>query len=354
MVRGMLLMRRFVLALGLLLAFAPAPRAADTAPPISNAAEWGVYRTRFVAPDGRVLDTANKETSHTEGQGWAMLFAETFNDRPTFDTIWNWTREHLQRHDCALFSWQWNPADPKNPIADRNDAADGDILIAWALTRAARRWHAPLYRTAARRIIADIRTRLLYADAGRLVLLPGLTGFRQKDGSTMVNPSYYIYPAFRDFARIAPSREWWRLQRDGLALLTNARFGRWGLPPDWIVIDRAGDIAPAANVPPRFGFDAVRVPLYLMWGRVAPPSRLNAFVDFWNHFGDKPVPAWIDLKTGKLAPYPGSTGVQTIVQLARFYRHHDPQPLPAIGNKDDYYSASLTLLARIVRSETGG
>ena len=36
---------------------------------------WRSYKQRFVATDGRVIDTGNKNVSHTEGQGYAMLFA---------------------------------------------------------------------------------------------------------------------------------------------------------------------------------------------------------------------------------------------------------------------------------------
>jgi len=55
-----------------------------------------------------------------------------------------------------------------------------------------------------------------------LVLLPGSAGFKSADG-TIVNPSYYIYPALNDFARILPSPEWGRLRRDGLRLLADGR-----------------------------------------------------------------------------------------------------------------------------------
>src|SRR5260221_6599527 len=66
-----------------------------------SSSEWVKYRSRFVTDEGRVLDTGNKEVSHTEGQGWAMLFAEAHGDRATFDKVWNWTRDNLQRRDNA-------------------------------------------------------------------------------------------------------------------------------------------------------------------------------------------------------------------------------------------------------------
>ena len=315
-------------------------------------AEWGKYRDRFVTDEGRVLDTGNNAVSHTEGQGWAMLLAEAAGDRPTFAKVWNWTRTKLQRRDNALFSWRFDPAGGKTPVADRNDASDGDILIAWALIRAARRWHEPEYSHAAHRIVADIRRRLLVPAPGMLVLLPGAHGFRSDDGTTIVNPSYYVYPALKDFARILPAPEWQRLRRDGLRLLADGRFGRWGLTPDWIDIGEKGALAPAAKFPARFGFEAIRVPLYLIWAGEASPELLASYLDFWNDFGNKPIPAWTEFNDNSVAPYAGSTGFHAIIQLARGFGQPNAPQLPTIGDKDDYYSASLTLLAAIARAET--
>lgn len=334
-------------ALGLLLGALPGLAQGD---PIAT--EWAKYRDRFVTEDGRVLDTGNKEVSHTEGQGWAMLFAETAGDRAAFEKIWSWTRGNLQRQDNALFAWRFDPADNNTPVADPNDASDGDILIAWALLRASRRWQQREYADAAKDVIADIRRTLVVAAPGRrLVLLPGADGFKGEDRVTIVNPSYYVYPALKEFARRLPSPQWQRLRRDGLELLADARFGRWGLTPDWVDIDRRGDVQPAAKFPARFGFDAIRIPLYLIWAGEATPERLASYLDFWNEFGAKPIPAWADVKDNSVAPYPGSTGFQAIIQLTRGVGQPTPPALPTIGDKDDYYSASLTLLAAIAQRE---
>jgi endoglucanase len=313
--------------------------------------EWTKYRDRFVTEDGRVLDTGNKAVSHTEGQGWAMLFAEAAGDRASFAKLWKWTRDNLQRRDNALFSWRFDPADGKTPVADINDASDGDILIAWALIRAANRWHEPEYREVAQRVLTDIRRRLLVTMPGRLVLLPGAAGFKGKDGVAVVNPSYYVFPALKEFAKAQPSPQWQRLRRDGLALLAEARFGRWGLTPDWIDIDKKGAVVPAAKFPTRFGFDAIRIPLYLIWGGEATLERLASYLDFWNDYGRKPAPAWTDVNDNSVAPYAGSTGFQAITQLARGFGRPEPPALPTIADNDDYYAASLTLLAAIAQRD---
>jgi len=334
-----------VVALAVMLALAPAAvRAQDG----SLASEWLKYRGRFVEADGRVRDTGNKDVSHTEGQGLAMLFAEACDDRAAFDRIWNWTRETLQRPDSALFSWRWDPA-AKDPIGDANNATDGDMLIAWALARAAQHWHSPQYEASARRIVAAIRAKLITRVAGRLVLLPGSQGFTNKEGTVILNPSYYIYPAIEAFHRLDGSAVWTRLGLDGLGLLAKARFGQWELTPDWIELNKAGVVTPAAHLPPRFGFDAIRIPLYLIWGRVATAERLAAEVKFWNGFTGRPIPAWVDVTDGKVATFPAPNGFQAIIDLVRSRFHEQTPPPPQIGDGDDYYSASLILLTSLAR-----
>jgi len=314
--------------------------------------EWLKYRERFISDDGRVRDTGNKDVSHTEGQGWAMLFAVAFDDRATFDRVWHWTRDKLRQPEGALFSWRWDP-NGKEPIADANNASDGDVLIAWALARAARRWHEPGYAAEAHRIAVDIRQRLIKKIAGRLVLLPGVDGFTHEDGSVVVNPSYYVYPALAEFPRLDGSATWGRLRHDGLQLLTKARFGEWQLPPDWVAVDKRGGVTPATPMPPRFGFDAIRIPLYLVWGREATGQLLASEMRFWGAFSDKPMPAWVDVTSGALAPFPAPAGFQAVIDLARAQLHGKPAPVAQIGDSDDYYSASLILLAGMAGRATG-
>ena len=73
-----------------------------------NFINWKQYKNRFLMSNGRILDTNNGNISHSEGQGTAMLFAVTNNDRRSFEQIWRWTVEHLQIRGDALFAWKWN------------------------------------------------------------------------------------------------------------------------------------------------------------------------------------------------------------------------------------------------------
>lgn len=307
---------------------------------------WQLYRTRYI-DGGRVLDTGNHGVSHSEGQGWGMLLAEANGDRQTFDRLWNWTHRHLQRSDTALFSWRYDPA-ASPPVQDANNATDGDLLIAWALLRAAQRWDAADYRNESARIRQAIAERLVREYAGLSVLLPGLQGFEQGD-HLILNPSYLVMPAIRAFAALEPQAVWQRLLDDSRTLLDRARFGPYRLPPDWLALQADGTLRPAAAWPARFGFDAVRVPLYLAWDGSPPGSaQLRPFAEFWSCC-EKPH-AWVDLRSGELSPYPASTGVRAIATLIG--EGSSPIALPEKVENEDYYSMSLLMLARLAQRQS--
>lgn len=308
---------------------------------------WTDFKGRFLTEDGRVIDNGNGKVSHSEGQGYAMLLAVVADDRPAFDLIWSWTAAHLQRKSDALFSWRYVPG-AANPVEDLNDAADGDIFIAWALTRGGERWSDPALSQAASRIRTAIRQKLVVESGGRLLLLPGIDGFRVekakgKQGDEppdlILNPSYYVFPAFADFHAVAPDEGWDRLAADGMTLLLDARFGRYGLPPDWLLVTGDGRLAPAPGWPPRFGFDALRVPLYLAWGR-APAAQLTA-LSAWFRGTFGALPAWVDLSTGNLAEYQAARGLQAVAGLVLGTRDVAAEVPMA---DDSYYSAVLALL----------
>lgn len=303
----------------------------------AQATFWSQYRERFVLPTGRVIDNGNGNISHSESQGYGMLLATIHNDRKTFDSLARWTAETLLRPDVALHAWKYDPRDLK-PVADPNNATDGDMLIAWGLSRAAQQWQVPEYAQRASAIRQAIRSQLVIERAGRMVLLPGIEGFADK-ARVVVNPSYYIWSALDAFAALDGEAVWGQVIEDGLSLLTEARFGPLSLPVDWFQIDSTGKLAPAIDKPPRFGFDAIRVPLYAAAGRrLAIAERVVAW---WKTYADngKPIPAWIDVITGETAPYPLSEGGMAAV--GRTLGSAQPDKL-----SQDYYAATLQMLAR--------
>jgi len=301
---------------------------------------WQDYAARFITEDGRVVDTGNGDVSHTEGQGWAMLLAEAFNDRARFDTLWSWTEEHLDVLDGGLLAWRYQP-EQTPPVQDLNNASDGDLLIAWALHRAADKWREPDYERRSVRLRQAIRRHLVREYAGYTVLLPARQGF-EHEGYVTLNLSYWVMPALREFARDDPAGPWERLRLDGERLLRAARFGAHDLPPDWLVLTDSGELRLSDDWPPRFGFEAIRVPLYMSWAGRGDDEGLDAVRAYWQSpVGGRP-PAWVGLAGGDNADYPLSRGGRAVRSLLLGLPGKMPEQ---IRPEDDYYSASLLILS---------
>ena len=331
------------------------PASTYPTPPVHNysarlCTEWATFRRRYVAPEGRVVDPGSSGVSHSEGQGWGLMAAQAADDEPGFAQILAWTTQNLQRrpHD-SLHAWRFTP-DAPSPVADLNNATGGDLFIAAALARAAARWNRPDYAAQATRMARDI-LGLVRQAAGRTLLLPGAEGFETPD-SYVLNPSHYGFALFADLAVLAPSPHWGALRQDGRAMLLQARFGRWMLPPDWLRVNRRdGELAMAPGWPTRFSYDAIRVPLHLIWGDVAAEPLLEAFRRYWMSPRSAP-PAWTDLRTGDEAAYPASAGLRAVATVAAgMVPWQVANVLPSVMNASDYYSGGLILLSRMAAEE---
>lgn len=306
---------------------------------------WPVYRQRFVQADGRVIDSFRNGVSHSESQGWGMLLAAAAGDWPAFDRIWAWTKTRLLWRGAPLFAWSWDPAAAQ--AKDVNNATDGDILIAWALARAAAARNDAGYGEAARKIAVAVRRLLVDSLAGQTVLLPGLEGFRAND-SAVLNLSYYVFPAFSDLARLDPSPVWATLAADGQALARRARFGKMDLPPDWLTLAGDGSTTPADGYDARFGYDAVRVPLYLAWAGQTDAATLDVYRRAWR--SAEPPPAWFALDGGPDAGHGASPGVLAIRDVIEGRRPRVETVWSAV-REGAYYAASLALLAMLAAEE---
>ncbi len=302
-------------------------------------AEWLAFKARFVGSDGRVVDNGNGGISHSEGQSYALLLAESANDREAFDRIWAWTSANLARKDVALFAWRF---DPVKGVIDRNNATDGDLLMAYALQRAATRWKLPAYAEISRRIRADIIGRLVRRFGGRLLLLPGLDGFSFVDSIT-VNPSYFVFPALDLFARLEPRSAWPELRDECLRIVREGHFGPADLPVDWLRVDQGGRLWSDPDRPPTFGYDAIRIPLYLLWSRRAGDQALRGIRAWWlrAQANGRGIPASINVATGVTSPELLSPGALRVVELALSGRLSGA----ALPMGLDYYASALWLLA---------
>jgi endo-1,4-beta-D-glucanase Y len=310
--------------------------------------DWAAFKQRFVLPEGRVVDTGNNGVSHSEGQSYGMLFAVANNDRPTFDLLKTWTAHVLRRPTDALHAWRYLP-DSQNAVPDKNNASDGDLLIALALSRAAALWGRPEDAAAALAIARDIRRYLIVNAAQRLVLLPARDGFVEKSGP-IVNLSYYNFVAFAELGRLDPSPLWTLLAADGKSLIADARFGRWQLPPDWLTVGSTGAVSISSRYPPLCSFDAIRVPLNLVWSRSLTPMVSTAFGGFWTT-GAAYQPAWANLMTDQVSPYPAPSGLVAVRDITLATPGQAPA-LPSVAAAPDYYSASLIMLSQLAWAES--
>ena len=239
-------------------------------------------------------------------------------------------------------------------MADKNNATDGDLFIAWALYRAGRQWNEAAYLQAGTEISRDIRAKLLGQSAHGPFLLPGEQGF-VKEGGVTINLSYWVFPALQDLNQLDPAPEWGKLIESGLNLLQSGRFGRWQLPSDWLRLADKPEIAP--DFKPRFSYDAVRIPLYLIWAKLDSPDNLRPFNEFWGYFQfARFVPAWTALADDSVDSYDAPPGIQAVISLTRLKgsaesRQHKLR-LPKLNPGQDYYSASLLLLAKLAAQES--
>lgn len=321
--------------------------------------DWTRYKKLFVSPEGRVIDTGNGGVTHSEGQGYGMILAEAYGDRATFDRIWTWTKQNLQtRPDDKLISWLWKPSAEEGggSVADPNNASDAEILIAWALVRASKRWGIYAYEQAAAGILVELRRLAVKDTPHGPVLLPGVQGFVQDNG-LVLNPSYYIFPAFDLISKTFPGGGWDQLGQSGLSVIQGAGFGKWKLSPDW-VLDVDGSYELKAPFPPDFGYNAIRIPLHIAWRDPRSPL-LAPFADFWQGFPDlSGMPSTVNLETDSFGPDPALPGMQAIARFVLACRQGKPlivRDIPPLMPDETYYSASLKLLTKVaIRESLGG
>ncbi|MEA1833187.1 glycosyl hydrolase family 8 [Methylobacterium durans] len=309
---------------------------------------WRAYRARFVTEQGRVIDTANGQISHSEGQGYGMLLAVAAGDRASFERIWGWTRANLMVRSDALLAWRWTP-DHRPAIADMNNATDGDILVAWALTEAAEAWGEASYRTAARRMAVEFgRKAILFKDPHGPLVLPAVSGFsaRERADGPLLNLSYWVFPAFQRLPIVAPEYDWAAVIRSGVDILRQARFGPSGLPTEWISAKDAP--RPADGFPALFSYNAIRIPLYLAWAGVGRPEDLAPFRSLWGGLERERLPI-VDTANGRPVEWlaePGYVALSALVACAQ-----DGTPFPdgmdAVQDNQNYYPTTLHLLALI-------
>jgi endoglucanase len=317
----------------------------------AGAADWKTYQQTFVSADGRVMDLFQNSISHSEGQGYGLLLAVMNGDRNAFERIYKWTTDNLSVRRDALFAWSWGRrANGEWSVIDYNNASDGDILIAFALLKAADRWGYAPFREAGLRIVRDLRAQVAVTVDGFHLIAPAYFGFNTQSNNVF-NMGYLVLPAFDAFARIDEEGFWKRILQDSQRLLQKASFSRLKVPPDWIAIEN-GQVTIAADRSPFFGYEAIRAPLYLAWhSNHALLAAFGDYLDFIERTGY--LPQRVNLVDGTISVDEGPAGFYAVMGLCaqRLGRSGQARKLfqdavSKIGREsNDYYSNSLFLLA---------
>jgi endoglucanase len=117
----------------------------------------------------------------------------------------------------------------------------------------------------------------------------------------------------------------------------------------------AGRARDAGGPPPeRFSYDAVRIPLYLLWSRRESEQLMKPYRDFWGHFeGARDLPAWTNLKDDSVDSHGAGQGVRAIAQMVAEYPRARAERLPALERGQSYYSSVLLLLAKVALRDRG-
>ncbi|MHA6344228.1 glycosyl hydrolase family 8 [Roseivivax sp. CAU 1761] len=298
---------------------------------------WRHWKSAYLQSDGRVVDVENGGISHSEGQAYGLLLAQAMGDRATFDRIESWTRTTLALRPDGLLAWKWQD----DGSVDMRNATDGDLLRAWSLLRASRdsgwREHDGKAAQTCRALVATC----LAPDprAPREWLLKPATHTQADRTAVIVNPSYYMLRALIELGDATGEIELLRTAAHGEHLLADPHALR-----DWIVVTPGG-IRSAPNLSNNFGWDALRLPLYLFWsGRARHPALQGASDRFAAATLEGHVATVTD-PSGKPRAESDAAGFRAVADLAA--RRRPARPDPPQG----YYADTIALLAQIAWRE---
>ncbi len=291
-------------------ALGPSTGAASPSPQLRTytAAEAGWAFLDGYVDDGRVVRTDQGGDTVSEGQAYAMLVAVALEDAATFDAVWTWTQDNLQRDD-GLLSWRWDGG----RVVDPSSASDADLDAARALVLAGERFEEPEYTSAGvelGRAVLDLET--VQTGAGRILT----AGQWAMTAPYAYNPSYASPGATAVLAAASGDPRWAELDA-GSRAVTAALLSDAPLPPDWAQVHADGTVeampgAQGRGQSVRYGYDAARAPIR-MAESCDPADRALAadMVDALDRGGDA---AELDLGGSPLGE--GESVVAAVAQAA--------------------------------------
>ena len=225
---------------------------------------WSHFKHTFLR-SGRVIRPANNNDTVSEGEAYVMLRAVLMNDRETFNKCLSWTEAVLSRknsHGDRLLAWHFE----NGHVSDTVAASDADIDYAFSLILAYRTWHDKRYLQIAREVLKSVLDHETALINGRLYFLPWPSRNNVTNELVALNPSYYAPSHFKLFYEVSADNRWIQLTDTTYDLLEKllvspGKLKERGFVPDWIAIDKQGNLRTLPGKPLVYGWDAVRVPL---------------------------------------------------------------------------------------------
>lgn len=337
--------------LGLVLAVTPAwaqtvTDAGDLTPLLPS---WEAWKAAYLQPDGRIVDAYSGGASHSESQGYGLYLSVMFRDADAFRSIYAWTEGNLAIRPDGLLAWRWRP-DSTPPVPDMNNASDGDVFYAWALSKGAALFDMPECQGRAAAIVEGIVRVCLPpvpSQTGLSLLLPGADGFVREEGA-IFNASYWMPQLMSDLATAFAAPDLQRAADGGVARL--ADMAGTGLPPDWMMATPAGWTPPPEGFSANTGYEAMRIPLYLCLSGLATHPMVSRFRDAYLAAagqGDG-TPTVFDSQTGAVVERSPNVGYAALAGLASCAGGQGAGlPIPLFTTDQPYYPATLHLFVMI-------
>ena len=226
------------------------------------------FMNRYVAPDGRVIRRDQGGDTVSEGQAYGMLLAVALDNRARFDSIWGWTRSHLQERGGLLASSWANGA-----VTSAKPATDADLDAAEALVLAGERFGVSAYRTAGvaigRAVLADETT----VSGSETVLVAGPWA---TTNPAIVDPSYFSPRGYAALARADHAPQWTQLVTSSRAIIGELTSHGRSLPPDWASVASGASPVTAGSLTPLGAVTPIGDPGNPASGKVQPVSSFDA------------------------------------------------------------------------------
>ncbi|MFN3955237.1 MAG: glycosyl hydrolase family 8 [Pararhodobacter sp.] len=322
---------------------------------LSQAAQpvWQAWKEAYLQPDGRVLDRLQSNASHSEGQGYGMVLASEFNDPEAFRRMYDWAEQVLAIRGDGLLAWRYLP-DSADRVPDRNNASDGDLFYAWGLLRASRRFSERIYLDRAEAIAAALAEKCILPspqNADEMLFIPAAQGFVHP-GHVIVNPSYLMPLAMRELAAGTGVQALATAAQHGEVLLL--RLAQDGPVPDWVRVTAEG-VESAEEFGADTGYEAMRVPLFLVWSGLARHPAVQQMMRVYDRtvLPGAPVPTRIEPASGvvlETSDHPGYRALAALVSCAG-RAGETGAPIPPFDPSQPYYPATLQLFAMIAANQ---